>query len=154
MKIERATQNDLPFLKKLLVYICNYHHINRPDIFKQNCSKYTDDELLQKINDITQYIYIAFIDGLPCGYIFAYLQNPKNHVLNDIKTMYIDDLCVAENFRKNGVATALMDHIKQVAKSIQCYNITLNVWEFPESALNFYKNYGMKTMSRKMEIII
>ena len=40
------------------------------------------------------------------------------------------------------------------AKSIGCYNMTLNVWEGNDPACSFYKNMGMKVQKTGMEVIL
>ena len=75
-------------------------------------------------------------------------------LLQDIKTLYIDDICVDEKARGHHVGKALYEHVRDYAKSIGCNNITLNVWEGNSSAISFYKNMGMNVQKTTMEIII
>ena len=75
-----------------------------------------------------------------------------HHLLQDIKTLYIDDICVDETARGKHVGKALYEYVRDYAKSIGCNNITLNVWEGNEAAISFYKNMGMKVQKTGMEI--
>ena len=45
MNIRRAEEKDLPRIDELLSQVLMVHHNARPDLFKANCRKYTDDEL-------------------------------------------------------------------------------------------------------------
>ena len=72
--------------------------------------------------------------------------------LKDIKTLYIDDICVDETARGKHVGKALYEYVRDYAKSIGCNNITLNVWEGNEAAISFYKSMGMKVQKTGMEI--
>ena len=45
MKIRRASQSDINGINKLLNQVLMVHYHGRPDLFKANVKKYTDDEL-------------------------------------------------------------------------------------------------------------
>ena len=75
-------------------------------------------------------------------------------LLQDIKTLYIDDICVDENARGKHVGKALYEYVHDYAQSIGCNNITLNVWDGNDAALNFYRNMGMKVQKTTMEVIL
>jgi ribosomal protein S18 acetylase RimI-like enzyme len=75
-------------------------------------------------------------------------------LLQDTKTLYIDDICVDEKARGKHVGTELYEFVRDYAKSIGCYNITLNVWEGNDAALSFYRNMGMKVQKTGMETIL
>lgn len=74
--------------------------------------------------------------------------------IQDIKTLYIDDICVDEKARGKHVGKALYEFVRDYAKSKGCNNITLNVWEGNDPALSFYRNMGMKVQKTTMEIIL
>ncbi len=89
------------------------------------------------------------------GHAFCQVTEVKdNKLLQDIKTLYIDDICVDEKARGKHVGKALYEFVCGYAKSIGCYNITLNVWEGNDAALSFYRNMGMKVQKTGMETII
>ena len=75
-------------------------------------------------------------------------------VLLDIKTLYIDDICVDENARGKRIGKALYEYVRDYANSIGCNNITLNVWEGNEPALRFYRSMGMQVQKTTMEILL
>ena len=156
MKIRRATINDIDILNKLLLQVLEVHHKGRPDIFKGNTKKYTDSELAQIIEDDERPIFVAENDkGIVEGYAFCIFQkHEKNNILTDIKTLYIDDLCVDENSRGNHVGKKLYDYVKSYAKENGCYNVTLNVWSLNTGAMKFYEKCGLKPQKIGMEIIL
>ena len=108
MIIRRATQNDMPKINDLLCQVLNVHHNGRPDIFKGNAKKYTDPELAEIIAVDNRPIFVAHCDGEVVGYAFcAFQQHIDNNILTDIKTLYIDDLCVDEAKRGLHIGTLL-----------------------------------------------
>ena len=88
------------------------------------------------------------------GYAFCVFIKNNSNSLTDILTLYIDDLCVDENARHEGIGTALYEYVLEYAKSIGCHNVTLNVWEGNDSAIKFYENIGMKIQKVSMEQIL
>jgi ribosomal protein S18 acetylase RimI-like enzyme len=75
-------------------------------------------------------------------------------VLTDIKTLYIDDICVDENHRRKGVGEALYKYVVEYAKENNYYNITLNVWNCNPGAMKFYEAMGLKPLKVCMEQIL
>ena len=59
------------------------------------------------------------------------------------KELYIDDLCVDETERRNGVGQRLFEHVKAYAKANGFDWITLNVWNNNVNALAFYRKMGL-----------
>ena len=75
-------------------------------------------------------------------------------VLTDIKTLYIDDICVDEGHRRMNIGTMLFEYVKEYAKTNGFYNITLNVWECNPGAGKFYEALGFKPQKTCMETIL
>lgn len=152
--IRKADKRDIPRLTELL-YQADYVHNNiRPDLFKGNTPKYSEQELETIINDENKPIFV-YDEGKVLAHAFCQISEIKNHrLLQDIKTLYIDDICVDEAVRGKHIGRALYEFVRKYAQSIGCYNITLNVWEGNDSALCFYKSMGMKIQKTGMETIL
>ena len=89
------------------------------------------------------------------GYAFCIFQQHKeNAVLTDIKTLYIDDLCVDERKRGRHIGKTLYDAVIAFAKEQECYNVTLNVWSLNENAMKFYQSCGMIPQKIGMETLL
>ena len=71
MIIRKAEIKDIPFLNKLLVEVCALHSEGRPDLFRKNAKKYTDNELISLLNLENEYIFVAEIDREVVGYCFC-----------------------------------------------------------------------------------
>lgn len=155
MLIRRATEKDIPKINDLLCQVLEVHHKGRPDIFKGNTKKYTDSELLEIIADDDRPIFVAEVDGEVLGYAFCIFQQYiDNNILTDIKTLYIDDLCVDEAKRGLHIGSALYDFCLGFAKISGCYNLTLNVWSCNQGALKFYESKGLNPQKICMEKIL
>ena len=155
MEIRRAKHCDLPALHRLLRQVLEVHHKGRPDLFRGGTEKYTDEELRELLGDETRPIFVAVQDGNVCGYAFCMFRRfPEDNILTDVKTLYIDDLCVDENVRGQGIGRALYEFVCSFAKEQGCYNLTLNVWACNENALRFYEACGLKPKKIGMETIL
>ena len=78
----------------------------------------------------------------------------NNNILTDIKTLYIDDLCVDETKRGQHIGKKLYEFVVKFAKEEGCYNLTLNVWSCNESAMKFYEKCGLVPQKIGMEYIL
>ncbi len=156
MRVRRAETKDIPKILDLLTQVCMVHHRGRPDIFKPDSQKYHAGELEILIGDDTRPIFVGVDEeDRVLGYGFCIVTETKgNHVLRDMKSLYIDDLCVDEGIRGGGVGRAIYEYIVDYAKSIGCYHLTLNVWACNPSAMAFYEARGLKMLKKEMEVIL
>ena len=152
--IRRAEIKDIPGIIELLHQVNMVHHVLRSDLFKPYTTKYNEQELEALIGDDSKPIFV-FEDGGVLGHAFCKITEVKgDKLLQNIKTLYIDDICIDEKARGQHVGKALYEYVRDYAASIGCNNITLNVWEGNDAALSFYKNMGMKVQKTTMEIVL
>ena len=151
--IRLATEKDIPRIGELLSQVCLVHHHGRPDIFKVG-RKYSDEELYKLLKDETRPILVYTDENENVlGYCFCiFQQHPDNSVLNNIKTLYVDDLCVDEKMRGKHIGKELFDAAVTLAKKNGCYNLTLNVWSCNSTALKFYQAQGLTPQKIGMEL--
>ena len=153
--IRTATKKDIPKILDLLAQVCLVHHNGRPDLFGIG-TKYSAEELEGILEDSGKVI-LVWTDVKDCvqGYCFGVYQQHLNHsVMTDVKTFYIDDLCVEETMRGTGIGKELYQSALALAKQNGCYNVTLNVWSCNPSAIKFYENCGMVSQKIGMEYIL
>ncbi len=156
MKMIRfANVKDIPKILDLLAQVDLVHHNGRPDIFNIG-TKYNAQELEKLMQDKERPILVETDENdMVLGYCFCILKQHKNDsVLTDIKTLYIDDLCVDETLRGKHIGSKLFQAAMELAKENGCYNVTLNVWSCNPSALRFYERLGMTPQKIYMEKIL
>ena len=114
--------------------------------------KYTASALTDLLRDDSRPVWCAVEDGTFLGYCFCqWEESPDGSAVFPRTELYIDDLCVDEAARGQGVASALFRYVTDVAKTAGVDFITLNVWQ-GNSALNFYEKMGMKPRKTIMEL--
>lgn len=156
LNICRAEKKHIPAIVNLLHQVCLVHHEGRPDLFKKGTRKYTDSQLEKILKDDSKPVFVAESEsGDVAGYAFCIFQQHENdNILTPVKTLYIDDLCVDENCRGQGIGSALYHSVLDFASSQGCYNVTLNVWACNEKAMAFYKAMGLSVQKTGMEKIL
>ena len=154
--IRQAQEKDIEGIIRLLEQVLEVHHKGRPDLFKGNATKYTRDELKEILKDPDRPVFVSEgEEGEVQGYAFCVVQmHPDDNILTDIKTLYIDDLCVDENLRGMHVGSSIYRYVLDYARQNDFYNVTLNVWACNESARRFYENMGLKPQKYGMETIL
>ena len=156
LTIRRARDRDIEAIDRLLYQVLEVHHKGRPDLFRGNAKKYTDEELTAILKNDRTPVFVATDEAdNVVGYAFCVLEQHVGHnILTDVKTLYIDDLCVDETCRHQHIGQALFRFVKAFAAESGCYNVTLNVWACNENALRFYEACGMQEQKRFMETIL
>lgn len=156
MEIRRAKHTDIEGLNKLLLQVLMVHHNGRPDLFKPNVKKYTDEELKSIIEDDKKPIFVAVDEkNEVLGHAFCEFQCHLNsNILTEVKTFYIHDLCVDEEKRGQHIGKTLYEYVVEFAKASGCYNVALNVWSCNPNAIKFYENCGLKPQKIGMEVIL
>ncbi len=156
MNIRRAAISDMDGINDLLCQVLMVHHNGRPDLFKAGAKKYTDEGLAAIIADDAKPIFVATDEREDViGYAFCvHQQYVDNNILTDVKTLYIDDLCVDESRRGMHIGRKLYDHVAAYARRCGCYNVTLNVWSLNSGALKFYEKCGLVPQKIGMEKIL
>lgn len=156
MVIRRAVEKDIEGIDGLLLQVGMVHHRGRPDLFRAGGRKYTDRQLAEILQDDNRPVFVAADEtGKVAGYAFCVFQQHINdNILTDIRTLYIDDLCVDEEIRGQHIGKSLYEYVAGFARDSGCYNVTLNVWSCNETAQRFYERCGLKPQKTGMEMIL
>lgn len=156
MKIRRAVKNDIGGINKLLHQVLTVHHNGRPDLFKANAVKYTNEQLEKILEEDSKPVFVGVDDeNRVLGYAFCVInQHINDNILTDIKTLYIDDLCIDEECRGQHIGKNIYEYVLEYARKIGCYNVTLNVWSCNENAMKFYEKCGLVPQKIGMEKIL
>lgn len=153
--IRKAREQDINAINKLLYEVHKVHSDARADLFKAGAKKYTDEELKNIIKNAKTPIFVAEKNNEILGYVFCiYQQFINNNNMTDVKTLYIDDLCVDELARGQHIGKILYDYVIEFARENGFYNVTLNVWADNKNALKFYEKLGLKIQKIGMEKIL
>ena len=154
--VRRAGKKDIPRILELLIQVDMVHHNGRPDIFKGPATKYDAEELSTILMDDSTPVFVCVDENdNVLGHAFCiHKQVVGDSVLTDIRTLYIDDICVDENARGLGVGKTLYEYVIEYARKEGFYNVTLNVWSCNPGAQKFYEAMGLKPQKVGMELVL
>ncbi len=155
-EIRRAGEQDIPDVMRLLGEVLELHAALRPDLFIAGTTKYTPQELKAIFADEKTPVFVAAAEnGAVAGYAFCVLKRPPFTTnMRDIRTLYIDDICIDERCRGQHIGRALYERVLAYARAAGCYDVTLNVWEGNANARAFYEKMGMRVKETQMETIL
>ncbi len=154
--VRRAIEKDIPKILELLIQVDMVHHLGRPDIFKGPATKYSGEDLKHILNNDETPVFV-YVDNndIPLGHAFCiHKQLKSDSVLTDIKTLYIDDICVDSSARGKHIGSRLYNYVIDYARERGFYNVTLNVWTCNIGAMKFYESMGLVPQKIGMEKIL
>ena len=155
MSIRFAKEADLERVNELRREVNEVHVEGRPDVFKPGFPAELSNYVYTIFNDPDQKIALYERDGKIIA--FAVLKRhfkPESPFSFARSFLDIDEICVDIEYRRQGIATEMMDFIRGYAKNEGFDKIELNMWEFNSGALSFYEKNGFKTYRRIMEMDI
>ena len=154
-RVRRAETGDIPAILELLVQVDMVHHNGRPDLFKGPAAKYNAAELEQILADEGTPVFVCVDEKeRVLGHGFCILQHSGGELMVEHTTLYIDDICVDEAARGQGVGRMLFERIREYARELGAYNLTLNVWSCNPGARAFYEKLGLVPYKTGMEMIL
>ena len=142
--IRKATDKDYDGLSKLYNELNTLHSNALPHIFiTPSPTPQSLDYVRSIIEDKNAALFVAQSDGGIIGFIYAAIrESPDNPVSIKRSYVYIDDICVKQEYRRSSVGKTLMESVEQWALKKGIYQIELNVWDFNRRATAFFNSLG------------
>lgn len=77
--------------------------------------------------------------GIECGAIFAHFQQSHNSAKS---TIILQGVAVAPDFRRQGIATVMLENLKKISKRMKAGKIIIVTNAKNQAALELYKKTG------------
>lgn len=155
MVIRFAKEDELERINVLRKQVNDLHVEGKPDVFKPGFNEELQNYVYYIFKDPEQKIVVADKDGEICGFaILHHIYKPENPFMKVRDFLDIDEFCVDEKHRREGIATAMVEFIKNFAIDQGYHRLELNMWEFNQDALAFYEAAGFTTFCRYMEMML
>ena len=155
MQIRFAIETDLESINLLRKQVNDLHVAGKPDVFRPGFPDQLRNFIHVIWNDPEQEIVVAEQDENICGFaVLHHICKPENPFMYERDFLDIDEFCVDEAFRRQGVASAMIGFIRDYAREEGFHRIELNMWEFNQGALAFYEAAGFSTYRRYMEMFV
>lgn len=155
MNVRFAKEAELDRINVLRKQVNDLHVLGKPEIFKAGFSEDLQNHIHTIWSDPEQEIVVAEQDEQLLGFAVLHrINKPENPFMKERDYLDIDEFCVDEAHRRQGVATALIAFVRAYAKDRGFSRIELNMWEFNQDALAFYESVGFTTYRRYMELTL
>ena len=155
MEVRLAREEELDRVNELRRQVNDLHVAGKPDVFKPGFSRELRDYICVIWEDPEQDIAVAEMDGKIAGFaVLHHIRRPENPFMFERDFLDIDEFCVDEACRRQGVASAMIEFIKDYARERGFHRLELNMWEFNREALLFYEAAGFSTFRRYMEMML
>ena len=148
--LELARPEERPAINKLAEQVHRLHIQWRPDIYEPASELWSqsrfDDAVIQR------QIFTAKVGAQIVGYVLVRIRNYEmtGHVKRTV--LLIDEICVDETWRNQGIGTEMMVEIRAIAKAFGCTDMQLGVYPQNNQALSFYQKCGFRIRSIDMQL--
>jgi ribosomal protein S18 acetylase RimI-like enzyme len=148
-----ATALDILSLIELFGEIDEYHRIQLPHLFQSHDGPAREQEYLQGIlNDENAAIFVIEHGAELIGFIHVYVKStPDIAIVVPRRYAVIETLMVKNGFKRQGLGKLLVKAAEDWSKGKGASSVNLSVYDFNQSAIDFYKKVGYHTLSIRME---
>ena len=152
INIRNAVSEDYENYKALMLQSWKHHITLRPDVYKMSEDFFTEatfDKLLEECS-----VLVAEENSEIIGAVSYSIMDMKASIIHPFKSLWISDLVIDENHRRQGIAEMLMEKVKADAKENSVDRIQLNVNALNSGAIKLYEKIGFTPEMIKMEYIL
>jgi GNAT superfamily N-acetyltransferase len=138
LRIDRATETDVPLILSLIQQLAEYERLRRDVVA-------TEDTLRESLfgSSPAAEVAIARLGDEPAGFAVwfytysTFLARPG---------LYLEDLFVLPGARRRGVGRALLAYLARIGVARKCGRMEWSVLDWNELAIAFYRRIGAKPM--------
>jgi GNAT superfamily N-acetyltransferase len=143
IEIRYLEEKDLDELKKDIIKMWSEHHFNNKCLISKNTLENTDLNKYFKtsIKKNRGFSLIAMVDEQIAG-IVRVEEEKLEDFFNYKKAYKVDDLVVKSKYRRKGVATSLLNKVKEIAKEKKVGVLKARIYTFNEPAQRFFTDKG------------
>ena len=146
--LELATIADREAVEVLARQVHAMHVAWRPDIYEMPEQLYPQERFLAAIQE--RQLYVAKIDTIAVGYVLLRIRDVNAPGLVKRRVMLVDELCVQESCRGQGIGKQIMNDAWALAKAFRCTDMQLGVYPQNDDAVGFYQKCGFTIRSIDM----
>ena len=153
--VRMAAREELERVNGLRRMVNDVHVQGRPDIFRPGFCEALQRHIYDAFDDENSDVIVALADDDIAGFATVqYIRRPESPYCLARDFYRVEEFGVNAQYRRRGVATALVEYMKRDAREKGFDRIELDVWAFNEGAIAFYDAAGFRTYRRYMEMDI
>lgn len=143
MTVRAAVFGDEELLAVLNGLVHELHVANRPEDFKPARTEDVSAWFRSLLQKPTVLIWIAEEDGVPIGYVLAFLQErAENPFCPARRWCEIDQLAVKDKSRRRGIARTLLQRVFAEVRGRGIRDVEMSSWSFNEAAHHAFRRIG------------
>ena len=143
--VRQGGESDAEILANLNCFVQELHVTNAPQRFKPVETVEVAEWYRKMLQNPDCRAWIAEADGLPVGYaLTVFYDRPENPFCFRRVYCEIDQISVSPDYRRKGVARALIERALAEARAIGIRDVELNSWSFNTEAHNAFRALGFR----------
>ena len=148
--LELARPEDRVAVNALALQVHELHVGWRPDIYEMVEELYPEDRFRKAVEE--RQLYVARLGEIVVGYVLLPVRKLElpGHVKR--KVMLVNEFCVRDEFRRQGIGQQMMMEVKALAKAFGCTDLQLSVYPENEGAVAFYQKAGLMIQNINMQM--
>ena len=142
MILTPAELSDREAVNALAVQVHDLHVGWQPQYYQHTQLLYDEERFQKAIADGT--LYVARTEGNIIGYVTIPVVDFCHNGMPPMRTMRLEELCVAEGWRGRGVGKRILEEVKSIAREKGCTDIRLTCAPQNGPAIALYESMGME----------
>lgn len=147
--LQLARPEDRETVNLLALQAHAMHMAWRPDLFEPVEELYDETRFLNAVRQ--RQLYVAKIDNTVVGYILLKTCLYDWPGVVNRRVMVVEELCVHESCRNQGIGKQMMEDARALAKAFRCTDMQLGVYPQNDDAVGFYQKCGFTIRSIEMQ---
>jgi diamine N-acetyltransferase len=146
---------DAGLISMLNEEVQNLHAQIHPDMFKPYDRASMTAAMSNFLQDESCRAYVAYNDGIPAGYALFFIREVKENAFHyNLKTLYLDQIAVLSQFRRDGIGRLLMEQAENLAKELAISKIELDHWSANTVAAQYFRKSGYSLYKERLYKIV
>ena len=150
--LQLARPEDRAAIEGLAQQVHAMHVQWRPDIYTPANELWPQDRFDTAVGE--RQLFAAKIGDAVVGYVYLRLRNYDMTGHTRRKVLLVDEICVDETRRNQGIGTEMMIEVRAIANAFGCTDLQLGVYPQNYEALAFYQKCGFRIRSIDMQMKI
>ena len=148
--LELARPEDRSIVNALAAQVHELHVAWRPDIYEDAEELWPQSRFDDAVS--SRRLFVAKNDDSVLGYVLVKIRvyDIIGHVKR--KVLVVDEICVDQSLRNQGIGTQIMCDVRAIAKAFGCTDLQLGVYPQNNEALAFYQKCGFRIRSIDMQM--
>lgn len=147
--LQLATPSDRETVNALARQVHAMHVQWRPDLYEMVEELYPEERYAQAVK--ARELFVARIGGVVVGYAAVKIRDFDWPGMVKRKVMLLDEVCVEQSFRNQGIGQEMMAEIRILARAFGCTDLQLNVNAHNDPAVGFYQKCGFMIQNISMQ---